>query len=159
MERFQLDQRIKYGILVLYRDTPHRPDLTQWFNHYNGRQTIEAGNKEMKTVYPVQHLMSHAQYGIQIQVLLTGLACNQIQFIQAWLHSAAQNLTPQIQADLTSPKTMVRIMANSTASVQRTARSTVLVFAPASSMPDFKLCLHGLPLHQLNLGLFQPLQT
>lgn len=159
LERFQLDQRIKYGILVLYRDTPHRPDLTQWFNHYNGRQTIEAGNKEMKTVYPVQHLMSHAQYGIQIQVLLTGLACNQIQFIQPWLHSAAQNLTPQIQADLTSPKTMVRIMANSTASVQRTARSTVLVFAQASSMPDFKLCLHGLPLHQLNLGLFQPLQT
>ncbi len=158
LERFTLGQHIKHSVLMLYRDTPHPRDLRQWFKHYNGRQIIEAGNKQMKTVHHVQHPLSHAKYGIQIQVLLTGLACNQTQFIQPWLQSAAEKLTPQIQADLHSPKTMVRIMANSAASVQRTARSTVLVFAQTSSMPDFKLCLRGLPLHQLNLGLFQPLK-
>lgn len=158
LERFTLGQHNKHSVLMMYRDTPQPRDLRQWFKHYNGRQIIEAGNKQMKTVHHVQHPMSHAKYGIQIQVLLTGLACNQTQFIQPWLQSAAEKLTPQIQADLGSPKTMVRIMANSAASVQRTASSTVLVFAQTSSMPDFKLCLRGLPLHQLNLGLFQPLK-
>jgi hypothetical protein len=159
LERFTLGQQTKHSVLIMYRDTPQQPSLPQWFKYYNGRQIIEAGNKQMKTVHHVQHLMSHAKYGIQIQVLLTGLVCNQTQFIQPWLRSASEKLTPQIQADLGSPKTMVRIMANSAASVQRTAKSTVLVFAQASSMPDCKLCLHGLPLHQLNLGLFQPLQN
>ena len=158
LERFTLGQRTKHSVLILYRDTPQSPDLLQWFTHYNSRQIIEAGNKQMKTVYHVQHLLSHAKYGIQIQVLLTGLACNQTQFIQPWLQAAAAKLTPTRQADLSSPKTMVRILANSTASVQRSASSTVLVFAKTSCIPDFKLCLHGLPLHQLNLGLFQPLQ-
>jgi hypothetical protein len=158
LERFTLGQQIKHSVLIMYRDTPQQPSLPQWFKHYNGRQIIEAGNKQMKTVHHVQHPMSHAKYGIQTQVLLTGLVCNQTQFIQPWLQSAAKKLTPQIQADLGSPKTMVRIMANSAASVQRSASSTVLVFAKTSSIPDFKLCLHGLPLHQLNLGLFQPLQ-
>jgi len=159
LERFTLGQQLKHSVLIMYRDTPQLPSLLQWFKHYNGRQIIEAGNKQMKTVHHVQHLMSHAKYGIQIQVLLTGLACNQTQFIHPWLRSTSEKLTPQIYADLGSPKTMVRIMANSAASVQRTAKSTVLVFAQASAMPDFKLCLHGLPLHQLNLGLFQPLQN
>lgn len=81
----------------------------------------------MKAVHHVQHLMSHTKYAIQIQVLLTRLLCSQTQFIQPWLQSAAEKLTPQIQADLGSPKTMVRIMANSAARVQRTASSTVLV--------------------------------
>ena len=159
LERFHLGEQTKHNVLILYRDTPSQPGLPEWFQHYNSRQIIEAGNKQMKTVYHVQHLMSHAKFGIQIQVLLTGLACNQTQFVQPWLQSAAEKLTPKIEADLESPKTMVRILANSTASVQRSTSSTVLVFAQASSVPDFKLCLHGLPLHQLNLGLFQPLQN
>jgi len=159
LERFQLGEQTKHSVLILYRDTPAQPGLPQWFQHYNGRQTIEAGNKQMKTVYHVQHLMSHAKYGIQIQVLLTGLACNQTQFVQPWLQAAAEKLTPRIESDLASPKTMVRVLANSTASVQRSVCSTVLVFAQTSSAPDFKLCLYGLPLHQLNLGLFQPLQN
>ena len=159
LERFQLGEQTKHSVLILYRDTPSQPGLPQWFQHYNSRQIIEAGNKQMKTVYHVQHLMSHAKFGIQIQVLLTGLACNQTQFVQPWLQSATEKLTPQIESDLASPKTMVRILANSTASVQRSTCSTILVFARTSSAPDFKLCLHGLPLHQLNLGLFQPLQN
>ena len=159
LERFQVGGQSKHSVLILYRDTPAQPDLPHWFQHYNSRQTIEAGNKQMKTVYHVQHLMSHAKYGIQIQVLLTGLACNQTQFVQPWLQLAADKLTPQIESDLSSPKRMVRILANSTASVQRSSWSTVLVFAPTSSARDLKLCLHGLPLHQLNLGLFQPLQN
>lgn len=158
LERFTLGQQTKHSVLIMYRDTTYSPNLSEWFKHYNGRQIIEAGNKQMKTVYHVQHLMSHAKYGIQVQVLLTGLNCNLTQFIQPWLQLAAEPFTSKIKADLSSPKTMVRIMANSSARVQRTVNNTVLVFGQTSPMPDLKLCLRGLPLHQLNLGLFQPLQ-
>jgi len=158
LERFRLGHQTKHSVLITYRDTPYSPDLCAWFKHYNGRQSIEAGNKQMKTVYHVQHLMSHAQYGIQVQVLLTGLSCNLTQFVQPWLQLAAEPFTSELQADLSSPKTMVRILANSNADVQRTANSTVVVFGSISSVPELKLCLRGLPLHQLNLGLFQPLQ-
>ena len=86
------------------------------------------------------------------------LSCNLTQFVQPWLQLAAEPFTSELQADLSSPKTMVRILANSNADVQRTANSTVVVFGSTSSVPELKLCLRGLPLHQLNLGLFQPLQ-
>lgn len=158
LERFTLGPQTKHSVLIAYRDTPQAPALTEWFKHYNGRQIIEAGNKQMKTVYHVQHLMSHAQYGIQVQVLLTGLNGNLTQFIQPWLQASAEPFTSEFQADLSSPKTLVRILANSNADVQRSANSMVVVFGPTSSVPALKLCLRGLPLHQLNLGLFQPLQ-
>ena len=156
LERFRLGAQTKYSTLILYRDTPEQPTRERWFHHYNSRQLIEAGNKQMKTVHHVQHLMSRAQYGIQIQVLLTGLVCNLTQFIQPWLQSTAAKFTPRTSADLSSPKMMVRILANSSAVVQRTSASTVVIFAPTSARPDFKLCLRGVPFHQLNLGLFQP---
>jgi hypothetical protein len=49
LERFQISDQPKHSALILYRDTSARPDLSQWFQHYNSRQTIEAGNKQMKT--------------------------------------------------------------------------------------------------------------
>jgi hypothetical protein len=151
--------QLQHGVLILYRDTPAWPTQPSWFTHYNHRQTIEAGNKQTKTVHHVQHLMSRAKHAIEVQVLLTELACNLTHFIQPWLRAAAEKLTPRLAADLHSPKTMVRILANSAARVQRTPCSTSVVFAASSSLPDVKLCLHGLPLHQLNLGLFYPMQN
>lgn len=150
--------RTRYSVLLMYRDTPTWPTLPKWFGHYNHRQTIEAGNKQMQVVHHVQHLMSRDKVGIEIQVLLTGLGCNLTHVIQPWLRAAAETLTPQLAADLHSPKNMVRVLANSAASVQHTPCSTVVAFAPASSVPEVKLRLHGLPLHQLSLGLFQPVQ-
>jgi len=53
LERFTLGQQTKPSVLVMYRDAPHQPALVEWFMHYNGRQIIEAGNKQMKTVHHV----------------------------------------------------------------------------------------------------------
>ena len=51
LERFQTGETVKYATLLLYRDDGHVPSLAEWFGCYNGRQTIEAGNKESKTVF------------------------------------------------------------------------------------------------------------
>ena len=47
LERFQISDQPKHSVLILYRDTPAQPDLPHWFQHYNSRQTIEAGNKQV----------------------------------------------------------------------------------------------------------------
>lgn len=68
LERFKVGQAYKYATLIHYRDDGVFPTLSVWFQHYNERQTIEAGNKEMKGTFHVQHLMSHLLAGIQLQV-------------------------------------------------------------------------------------------
>ena len=82
LERFQVGRNVKYATLVRYGPPPTLP---VWFAPYNARQTIEAGNKEMKGVFFVQHLMSHSLAGIQLQVLFTGLAANVVRWCRTWL--------------------------------------------------------------------------
>lgn len=67
VERFKVGRRYKYAVLMHFReeDAPF-PTLPAWFNHYNERQTIEAGNKEIKGTFHVQHLMSRSLAGIRL---------------------------------------------------------------------------------------------
>ncbi len=53
VERFKIGSNFKYATLVRYGPAPK---LATWFAHYNARQSIEAGNKEMKSTFHVQHL-------------------------------------------------------------------------------------------------------
>ena len=53
VERFKIGSNFKYATLVRYGPAPK---LAAWFAHYNARQSIEAGNKEMKGTFHVQHL-------------------------------------------------------------------------------------------------------
>lgn len=66
LERFKVGQGYKYATLIHYRDDGIFPTLPAWFQHYNQRQTIEAGNKEMKGTFFVQHLVSRSRVGIQV---------------------------------------------------------------------------------------------
>ena len=71
VERFKIGRNFKYATLVRYGPAPK---LAVWFAHYNARQTIEAGNKEMKTTFHVhtapatQVRVSHSAAGIRLQV-------------------------------------------------------------------------------------------
>jgi hypothetical protein len=47
LERFKVGQEFKYATLIHYRDEGVFPTLPVRFHHYNERQTIEAGNKEI----------------------------------------------------------------------------------------------------------------
>jgi len=75
--------------LIHYREDGIFPTLPAWFQHYNERQTIEAGNKEMKGTFFVQHLMSRSPAGIRLQVLFTGLAANAV-------HGVSQGFTREL---------------------------------------------------------------
>jgi hypothetical protein len=160
LERFQVGQRDRDATLLQFRDVGAPPPLTDWFQSYNGRQTIEAGNKESKTgVCHVQHLMTRSPYGIQLQVLFTGLAANAVRWAMPWLHTCADTTTAKFDQTLQSPKHLVRIAANVSALVQQTAQGTALQFALGSARPGVVLFLKGVPAFQLPLELQMPVQN
>ncbi len=157
LERFKIGATTKYATLVRVRPEDRLPDLKTWFGEYNGRQIIEAGNKELKSgVFHVQHLMSHSLAGIQIQVLFAGLAANSVRWSMPWLRTCVAEDSPKLRQTLISPKHMVRVAANSSAWVQQTPRGTALQFAPTSALPGMILFLKGVPALQLPLGLQEP---
>lgn len=153
LERFKVGRTFKYATLVRTGPTPR---LGEWFAHYNARQTIEAGNKEMKGVFFVQHLMTRSPAGIRLQVLFTGLAANVVRWCQPWLKECAAAPTPRVTRALGSPKALVRVAANSAALVQRTAEGTSLLFGPRSALPGATFTLRGVPAIQLPLGFHRP---
>lgn len=153
LERFKIGREYKYATLFHYRDDGLCPTLPVWFQHYNQRQTIEAGNKEMKGTFFVQHLMSRSLAGIRLQVLLTGLAANAVRWCVPWLKNCAAETTPQLSRTLNSPKHLVRVAANSAALVQQTTCGTALQFAPESSLPGVTLFLKGVPAFQPALAV------
>jgi hypothetical protein len=153
LERFKVKSRFKYACLVRYGPPPA---LAHWFADYNRRQTIEAGNKELKGPFFVQHLMSRSPAGMKLQVVLTGLAANSVRWCQPWLKDCAAAPTPSVSRILASPKALIRVAANSTALVQRTAHGASILFGPRSALPGAAFTLHGVPAFQLPLGFHWP---
>jgi hypothetical protein len=156
LERFKVGAVYKYATLIHYRDDGIFPTLPAWFQHYNARQTIEAGNKEMKGTFFVQHLMNRSPAGIRLQVLFTGLAANTVRWCGPWLKACAAQLTPPLMRALKSPKHLVHVAANTAAFVQHQLSGTALQFAPDSPFPGVTLFLKGVPAFQLAFGFNQP---
>jgi hypothetical protein len=153
VERFKVGRAFKYATLLR---TGPAPKLAEWFAHYNARQTIEAGNKEMKGTFFVQHLMSRSPAGIRLQVLFTGLAANVVRWCQPWLKECAAAPTPSVTRTLGSPKALVRVAANSAALVQQTPEGTTLLFGPRTALAGAAFTLRGVPAIQLPLGFHRP---
>ena len=153
IERFKVGRDFKYATLVRYGSAPK---LIDWFAHYNARQTIEAGNKEMKSTFHVQHLMSRSPAGIQLQVVFTGLAANVVRWCRPWLKDCAATPTSNVTRTLNSPQALVRVAANSAALVQQTDHGTTVLFAPHSALPGAAFTLRGVPAIQLPLGFQRP---
>lgn len=153
LERFKIGRTFKYATLVRVGAAP---TLTDWFAQYNARQTIEAGNKELKGTFFVQHLLSRSAAGIQLQVIFSGLAANIVRWAQPWLASCVADPTPTVQRTLNSPKALVRVAANATALVQQTRDGTTVLFGPRSALPGAAFALRGVPAIQLPLGFQRP---
>ena len=153
IERFKTGRTYKYATLVRYGPAPK---LAVWFAHYNARQTIEAGNKEMKGTFHVQHLMSRTPGGIRLQVLFTGLAANVVRWCRPWLSDCAAEHSARLKSALNSPKQLVRVAANSPATVQQTPAGLAVRFALVSALPGATFFLRGVRAFQLPLRFHDP---
>jgi hypothetical protein len=160
LERFKVGKSYRYATLLQFRDVGTPPPVDKWFQSYNGRQTIEAGNKESKSgVFHVQHVMTRSLYGIQLQVLFTGLAANAVRWAMPWLNTCTKTTTIKFEQTLDSPKHLVRVAANASALVHQSDQGTALQFASNSALPGVTLFLKGVPAFQLPLGFQMPVQN
>jgi hypothetical protein len=153
LERFHTPQGILHAVLIRYQDQvpPTGLDLPQWFHDYNGRQTVEAGNKEEKTTFKVQHLMSRSPAGIEIQALLTVFAANFVRWAAAWVRERVEHSTKRFETALASPKRLVRVAANSPATVERRPGRETVRFSPLSCFGGVVIRLSDGPAYQLAL--------
>jgi hypothetical protein len=151
LERFHTPQGLKYAVLVRSQDDPTAPcpDLRAWFREYNGRGTIEAGIKQSKTVFHVQHPMSRSRIGMQIQVALTLFAANFVTWIQMWLRERLIAGQSGVSACFACVKHIVRIVANSPAMVEQGAAGVWVRFSAVSSLVGAVLTLIPEPARQL----------
>ena len=128
--------------------------MPAWFHDYNARQTIEAGNKEEKTTFKVQHLMSRSPAGIQIQAMLTVFAANFVRWADEWIRPRVEQSNRRFDGVLSSPKRLVRVAANSLAAVERSDGRLLVRFSALSSFEGVVIRLSGAVAHQLPLPLF-----
>jgi hypothetical protein len=136
LERFYIPQGVKHSVLIRSQEdaTAPVPDLAAWFASYNRRQIIEAGFKQEKTVFKVQHLWSRSAVGMQLQVALTLFAANFVQWAGAWLQEHVTTPQATMAQALQRPKYLVRVAANSPAVVEQDGARVVIRFSPLSSL-------------------------
>lgn len=158
LERFQTGQTVKYGTLLQYRDDGQVPTLPAWFEFYNGRQTIEAGNKESKTVFKVQHLMSRSPSGIALQASFTTFASNFVRWAVEWLQPRVESPRRRFSQMLLSVKGLTRIAANSPAYLEGNQESWSLQFTDRSSLPEVVIHLGRPYARQLTLDVGRPIR-
>jgi hypothetical protein len=157
LERFHTPKGVLHAVLIRSPEGPQAagPDLVEWFHAYNGRQTIEAGNKEEKTTFKVQHLMSRSPAGIRIQAMLTVFAANFVRWAQEWVRPRVEQSSQRFEGALSSPKRLVRVAANSPATIDRSEGRLRVRFSPMSSFAGVVVRLVGAPERQLSLPLFE----
>ena len=153
LERFHTPQGELHAVLLRYQDQvpTNGCDLVQWFHDYNARQIVEAGNKEEKTTFKVQHLMSHSPAGIEIQALLTVFAANFVRWADRWVRERVEHPTKRFETALGSPKRLVRVAANSPATVEHAAGREAVRFSPLSCFGGVVIRLSAEPGYQLPL--------
>jgi len=156
LERFHTPKGRLHAVLIRNQDGAEAacPDLPAWFHDYNGRQTIEAGNKEEKTTFKVQHLMSRSPAGIRVQAMLTVFAANFVRWADEWIRPRLEQSNRHFDRVLSSPKRLVRVAANSLATVERSDGRLLVCFSALSSFEGVVIRLSGVTVHQLPLPLF-----
>jgi hypothetical protein len=84
-QRFWTDKGYLYSGLLHFGDDEVVARLPEWFHYYNARQTIEAGNKELRQVFEVHHLKVRSAPALQLQEHFALFAANFVRFASQWL--------------------------------------------------------------------------
>ncbi|MCP5080510.1 MAG: hypothetical protein GY948_02315 [Alphaproteobacteria bacterium] len=147
LQRFHTPKGVLHTVLIRYpeQDQTMAPDLKAWFDDYNGRQTIEAGNKEEKTTFKVQHLMSRSSAGIRIQAMLTVFAANFVRWADEWIRPQVEHSSKRFDRVLSSPKRLVRVAANSPAVIDYSGDQVLIRFSSLSSFGGVVIRLTNTP--------------
>ena len=139
LERFQTGKTQKHSALAHFGNTSVTSDLPAWFNHYNARQTIEAGIKETKQVFHLHRLKVRSEPAIYLQEALTIFAANFIRWATTWIEQQTQPHENALALGKMGLKKQVQVAANTSATVIHNSGGMLLRFSPASAFAGEQL--------------------
>lgn len=153
LERFHDGAKEKHAVLLHHGSERAAQAPVRWFNFYNGRQSIEAGVKEGKSVLQMHHFKVRCAAGLAIQELLTAFAANFIRCAAEWFHQGDSIPAPLARAQA-SVKHSVRIVANTSAWIIWQPQGCLLRFTEHSPFAGMELPVGHTVAIQLPLPLF-----
>jgi hypothetical protein len=108
-------------------------NLPAWFHYYNGRQTIEAANKESKLVFEVHHLKVRQSFALALQEQFALFSANFIRFASVWLTEQCPQI-PDGWKESSHPcvKQQVKIGAHTSAWISWKGQDCLLRFEDCS---------------------------
>lgn len=133
VERFYTGKTIKHSALFHFGDDPATEHLGDWFEHYNGRQTIEAGIKEGKQVFYLHRIKVRSEPAIYLQECFVLFAANFIRWATHWMTAQTQTEENALDVRRLAIKRQVKVAAHVSASVVRDSEGMLLMFSPHSA--------------------------
>jgi hypothetical protein len=143
LERFYTGSTLKHSTLLHYGTDPATQDLPLWFNHYNGRQIIEAGIKEGKQVFYLRKIKVRSEPAIYLQECCVLFAANFIRWASHWLAEQAQPVKHALDVRKLGIKRQVQVAAHVSAQVIRNSEGRLLKFSSHSAFAGKVLQLPG----------------
>jgi len=119
--------------LVHFGSTQATEDLPAWFDDYNSRQTIEAGNKEARQVFQAHHIKVRSIPAMRLQEHFALFCANFVRFAAHWLAEQCPQV-PDGWKVSQSPnvKEQVKVGAHSPAFVQWYGKDCLVRFKERS---------------------------
>jgi hypothetical protein len=133
---------------------PSKLVLPEWFACYNGRQTIEAGIKEAKSVFTLKRHLVHSPIGMQLQEQFALFAANLVRWAAAWVKDMLRQVNHNFTVALNQVKTLVQIASRARARWVRNRLGHTLIFDENGPFAGTIICLSGRVAFQLILPLF-----
>jgi len=156
--RYHLPDEMRYTTLFYY-DESSPPPLPQWFDRYNGRQTIEAGIKETKSVFTLKRHLVHSLIGMQLQEQFALFGANLVRWAAAWVKDMLRQVNRNFTVALDQVKTLVHIASRARARWVRNRLGHTLIFDENGPFAGTIICLSGRVAFQLVLPLFNFVRT
>jgi hypothetical protein len=132
LERFYTGQTLKHSALLHFGHDPVTENLPEWFTHYNGRQTIEAGIKEGKQVFYLHRIKVRSEPAIYLQECCVVFAANFIRWATHWLSSQADPAPDHLDVSQMGVKRQVQVGAHVSAHIVWDSRGKLLRFSEHS---------------------------
>lgn len=149
LERFYTGKTLKHSALCHFGSDPVTQDLPAWFNHYNGRQIVEAGIKEGKQVFYIHRIKVRSEPAIFLQERMALFAANFIRWATLWLSEQPQPQENALDIRKLGIKRQVQVGAHVSAQVIRHSEGMLLKFSEHSAFAGKVLNLSsgGHPTH------------
>jgi hypothetical protein len=133
LERFYTGNAQRLSVMLHYGQDPVTADLPAWFQTCNGRQTIEAGIKEGKQVFQMQHLKVRSEAALFLQEHFAAFAANFVRWAAHWLTTQCPQESDGWQAEtLPGVKTQVQVLVHTSAFVAWHEQGCLLRFTDHS---------------------------